>query len=559
MPDIVLATLNAKYIHASFGLRYLMANLGGLREQACMAEFHINQTPLEITEAVLLHEPRIVGFGVYIWNVEQTTEVVALLKRIRPELIIILGGPEVSYETDGQEIVALADHVITGEADVKFAEVCRQLLEDRRPRLSWQTGLWPVETAGDGCLPGQPGRLSSKIIPAELPTLTSLASPYDFYTDEDLAHRVVYVEASRGCPFTCEFCLSSLDLPVRAFPLDAFLSAMQRLLDRGATQFKFVDRTFNLHLPTSMGILQFFLDRWRDGLFLHFEMIPDRLPEQLRALIRKFPPGAVQFEVGIQTFDDATSKNISRRQNLERLADNLRFLREETGVHVHADLIVGLPGEGMESFGRGFDRLVALGPQEIQVGILKRLRGTPIVRHDAEFAMRYAPHPPYEILATRDISFPDMQRMRRFARYWDLVANSGNFSKTLTLLWGGGVSNQSGKVFSNQSDAAPGDTLITDHCPSPFASFLRFSDWLHATLRRTHQIALQTIAQGLFDFLTVENHADPATVAAALEADWRRTPGREALTIRGMPAAPAPLKPAAIRTARRQARHTQVL
>ena len=559
MPDIVLATLNAKYIHASFGLRYLMANLGGLRERACMAEFHINQTPLEITEAILLHEPRIVGFGVYIWNVEQTTEVVALLKRIRPELIIILGGPEVSYETDGQEIVALADQVITGEADVKFAEVCSQLLEDRRPRLSWQTGLWPVETAGDGCLPGQPGRLSSKIIPAELPTLTSLASPYDFYTDEDLAHRVVYVEASRGCPFTCEFCLSSLDLPVRAFPLDAFLSAMQRLLDRGATQFKFVDRTFNLHLPTSMGILQFFLDRWRDGLFLHFEMIPDRLPEQLRALIRKFPPGAVQFEVGIQTFDDATSKNISRRQNLERLADNLRFLREETGVHVHADLIVGLPGEGMESFGRGFDRLVALGPQEIQVGILKRLRGTPIIRHDAEFAMRYAPHPPYEILATRDISFPDMQRMRRFARYWDLVANSGNFSKTLTLLWGGGVSNQSGKVISNQSDAAPGDTLITDHCPSPFASFLRFSDWLHATLRRTHQIALQSIAQGLFDFLTVENHADPATVAAALEADWRRTPGREALTIRGMPAAPAPLKPAAIRTARRQARHTQVL
>ncbi len=559
MPDIVLATLNAKYIHASFGLRYLMANLGGLREQACMAEFHINQTPLEITEAVLLHEPRIVGFGVYIWNVEQTTEVVALLKRIRPELIIILGGPEVSYETDGQEIVALADHVITGEADVKFAEVCRQLLEDRRPRLSWQTGLWPVETAGDGCLPGQPGRLSSKIIPAELPPIDRLASPYDFYTDEDLAHRVVYVEASRGCPFTCEFCLSSLDLPVRAFPLDAFLAAMQRLLDRGATQFKFVDRTFNLHLPTSMGILQFFLDRWRDGLFLHFEMIPDRLPEQLRALIRKFPPGAVQFEVGIQTFDDATSKNISRRQNLERLADNLRFLREETGVHVHADLIVGLPGEGMESFGRGFDRLVALGPQEIQVGILKRLRGTPIVRHDAEFAMRYAPHPPYEILATRDISFPDMQRMRRFARYWDLVANSGNFSKTLTLLWGGGVSNQSGKVISNQSDAAPGDTLITDHCSSPFASFLRFSDWLHATLRRTHQIALQSIAQALFDFLTVENHADPATVAAALEADWRRTPGREALTIRGMPAAPAPLKPAAIRTARRQARHTQVL
>ena len=527
MPDIVLTTLNAKYIHASFGLRYLMANLGALSARACMAEFHINQTPLEITEAILAHAPRIVGFGVYIWNVEQSTEVVALLKRIRPELIVILGGPEVSYETDGQEIVALADHVITGEADVKFGEVCAGLLECRM--------------TDDECRMSEASDHSSfvirhsaftKIIAAELPKLDRLASPYDFYTDEDLAHRVVYVEASRGCPFTCEFCLSSLDLPVRAFPLDAFLAAMQRLLDRGATQFKFVDRTFNLHLPTSMGILEFFLDRWRDGLFLHFEMIPDRLPEQLRALIRKFPPGAVQFEVGIQTFDDAVSKNISRRQNLERLADNLRFLREETGVHVHADLIVGLPGEGMESFGRGFDRLVKLGPQEIQVGILKRLRGTPIVRHDAEYRMKYAPHPPYEILETRDMDFLTMQRMRRFARYWDIVANSGNFSGTLALLWRDGA--------------------------SPFAEFLRFSDWLHATLRRTHQIALQSVAQGLFDFLT-ENGADRATVAAALETDWRRTPGREALSLRGVPAAPAPLKPAAIRAARRQARHTHVV
>jgi radical SAM superfamily enzyme YgiQ (UPF0313 family) len=554
MPDIVLATLNAKYIHASFGLRYLMANLGGLRERTCMAEFHINQTPLEITEAILLNEPRIVGFGVYIWNVEQTTEVVALLKRIRPELIIILGGPEVSYETDGQEIVALADHVITGEADVKFAEVCATLLDTKntaRARLS-------------------------KVIVAELPPIDRLASPYDFYTDEDLAHRVVYVEASRGCPFTCEFCLSSLNVPVRAFPLDGFLAAMQRLLDRGATQFKFVDRTFNLHLPTSTAILQFFLDRWRDGLFLHFEMVPDRLPEQLRALIKKFPPGAVQFEVGIQTFDDATSKNISRRQNLERLADNLRFLREETGVHVHADLIVGLPGEGMESFGRGFDRLVALGPQEIQIGILKRLRGTPIVRHDAEFAMRYAPHPPYEILATRDIAFPDMQRMRRFARYWDIVANSGQFTTTLPMLWNCGLRiadcglekapGSHGSVEAVEKNGVAGSECGTgkaaDHSAirnpqSAFASFLRFSDWLHATLRRTHQIALQSVAQGLFDFLTGENGADRATVAAALEADWRRTSGREALQLCGMPAAPTPRKPAAIRTARRQARHTQ--
>jgi radical SAM superfamily enzyme YgiQ (UPF0313 family) len=513
MPDIVLATLNAKYIHASFGLRYLMANLGGLRDRACMAEFVINQQPLEIVEAILAREPRIVGFGVYIWNVEQTTEVVALLKRIRPELIVILGGPEVSYETEGQAIVALADYVITGEADIKCPEVCRVLLSDTG------TPACGVSEGRKECLP--------HIIAAELPALAQLASPYELYADEDLKNRVIYVEASRGCPFTCEFCLSSLDIPVRAFPLEAFLSSMQRLMDRGATQFKFVDRTFNLHLPTSTAILQFFLDRWREGLFLHFEMVPDRLPEQLRGLIRQFPPGAVQFEVGIQTFDDATSKNISRRQNLDRLADNFRFLREETGVHIHADLIVGLPGEGIESFGRGFDRLVRLGPQEIQIGILKRLRGTPIVRHDDEYRMIYAPHPPYEILSTRDIPFEQMQRMRRFARYWDIVANSGHFTGTLKLLW--------------QNSA------------SPFAEFLRFSDWLHAKLGRTHQIALHVTAQALFDFLVNEAALDRDLVATTLEADWHRTPSREALNLRGGVRS----KPEVGRAAARQSRHAR--
>jgi Protein of unknown function (DUF4080) len=274
--------------------------------------------------------------------------------------------------------------------------------------------------------------------------------------------------------------------------------------------------------------LQFFLDRWREGLFLHFEMVPDRLPEQLRGLIRQFPAGAVQFEVGIQTFDDATSKNISRRQNLDRLEDNFRFLREETGVHIHADLIVGLPGEGIESFGRGFDRLVRLGPQEIQVGILKRLRGTPIVRHDDEYRMIYAPQPPYEILSTRDISFAEMQRMRRFARYWDVVANSGHFTATLRLMW--------------------------QNAASPFAEFFRFSDWLHARLGRTHLIALHVIAQALFDFLVNEAALDRHLVATTLEADWHRTPGREALNLRGHHMA---AKTNEKRGNQRQSRHTQ--
>ena len=175
---------------------------------------------------------------------------------------------------------------------------------------------------------------------------------------------------------------------------------MQVLLDRGARQFKFVDRTFNLNLKISQRILQFFLHRWTDGLFLHFEMIPDRLPESLRTLIAEFPPGGLQFEIGVQTFNHRVGELISRRQDNAKLEDNFRFLREHTGVHIHADLIVGLPGESIDSFGTGFDRLLALRPQEIQIGILKRLKGTPIIRHDDEFAMVYSNHPPFEVLQT---------------------------------------------------------------------------------------------------------------------------------------------------------------
>jgi hypothetical protein len=225
-------------------------------------------------------------------------------------------------------------------------------------------------------------------------------------------------------------------------------------------------------------------------------MIPDRLPEGLRELIRRFPPGALQFEVGIQTFDEQVADQIKRRQNYGKLAENLQFLRDQTGVHIHADLIAGLPGEDLQSFQRGFDRLVALRPQEIQVGILKRLRGTPIVRHDAEWQMVYSPFPPYEVLRTKVVSFEQMQQVRRFARHWDLVVNSGNFIETAPLLW----------IDS----------------PSPFDSFMRWSDWLHAKLGRTYGIALLRLAELLFEYLTQKAGQVPRHLAQTLWRDYQR-------------------------------------
>jgi radical SAM superfamily enzyme YgiQ (UPF0313 family) len=475
MARIVLTTLNAKYIHAAFGLRYLLANLGPLRPQACLVEFDLQQRPLDVVETILAHDPQIVGLGVYIWNVTEATQVVAALKRVRPEVMVVLGGPEVSYEMEQQEIVRLADYVITGEADLKFAGVCGELLAGKCP--------------------------AAKIISAEAPDLARVELPYDLYNDDDVAHRVIYIEASRGCPFTCEFCLSSLDVPVRQFPPAPLLAAAEKLLERGVRQFKFVDRTFNLNIAASRRILEFFLERQRPGLFVHFEMIPDRLPEALREVIAKFPPGALQFEVGIQTFDEAVARNISRRQDYARLADNLRFLREQTGVHVHADLIAGLPGETLESFAAGFDRLVAMGPQEIQVGILKRLRGTPIVRHDQAWEMVYSAHPPYEILRNKLLDFAAMQKLRRFARYWDLTANSGNFVETTPLLWSRGL--------------------------SPFAAFQDFSAWLYERIGRQHSIALASLAESLYLYLTSRGEVPAAAAAQPLWRDWQRAGRRE--------------------------------
>lgn len=449
MTDVVLATINARYSHASFALRYLMANLGELQTQTQMLEFDLRVPVETMVREILGNAPRIIGLGVYIWNVDKTTEVVRALRARQPDLLIVLGGPEVSHEIEQQEICALADYVITDEGDLAFPSLCQTLLTHQRPE--------------------------GRIIPGGFEDVHRVALPYHLYTERDIAERVIYVEASRGCPFTCEFCLSSLNVPVRRFPLESLLPAFQSLLDRGVRQFKFVDRTFNLSIPYSLRILEFFLQQYRAGLFLHFEMIPDRLPDALADQLMRFPRGALQFEVGIQTFNEEVAARIRRRQDYAATEENLRWLLTHTGSYLHADLIMGLPGESLESFATGFNRLVRIGPHEIQVNMLKRLRGTPIVRHDEEFGMQYSARPPYELLENHDLNRDVIQRLARFARFWGLVANSGNFITTTPSLW---------------TDA------------SPFERFMDFSEAMSSRFQRTHALALEQLAEGLFDHLT---------------------------------------------------------
>lgn len=466
---IVLATLNARYIHASFGLRYLKANLGELKDQCSLQEFTIDARPIDVVEMLLARQPKIIGFGVYVWNVRETERVIALLNAVAHDVMIVLGGPEVSYEQESQTIIKLADYVISGWGEISFAALCQQLLHEQ-------------------VLP------ENRLITGVQPKLADLTMPYALYDDEDIKNRLVYVEASRGCPFKCEFCLSALDKTAWPFDLDAFLNEMDVLHQRGARHFKFVDRTFNLKIKNSLRILDFFLARMDEQLFLHFEVVPDHLPDSLKDSIKRFPAGSLQFEIGIQTFNPEVQSRISRRQDNIAAANNVRWIREHSHAHIHADLIFGLPGETLASFADSFDQLYALQPHEIQVGILKRLKGSPIIRHTDEFKLVFNPEPPFNILSNSEVDFKTVQRIGRFARFWDMIANSGRFKETLPL------------ILSEQ----------------PFLRFLALSDAIFAAAHQTHKIALRRLFDLVFDAAQSLN-VDVNDLRTALLADYVST------------------------------------
>jgi radical SAM superfamily enzyme YgiQ (UPF0313 family) len=448
MPDLLLAALNARYAHPSLGLRSLRANLGALRERSALLEFDLSFPPEAVAHALLNDAPRVLAFGVYVWNARPLAAVLEAVRRRSPRTRIVLGGPELAEEGI-PEWTARADLLVCGEAEGVFEEACRGLLADRSP--------------------------DEPTLHAPPPELAGIHLPDGEYSAEDLRHRVTYVESSRGCPFGCEYCLSSRDRTVRTFPDARVFESLDRLIRRGAQRFKFVDRTFNLDTERATAQLSFWLERLRPGLSVQYEAVPERFPPEIRALLSRFPPGALRLEIGVQTLDPRVSGTVGRRVDPARVEETFRFLREETRVDVHADLIAGLPGEGLAGFARSFNRLAVWRPAELQVGLLKRLRGTSIGRHDAAYGMRYGADPPYELIASACLDEEQVRRIKRFARYWDRMYNRGALREAVPLLW-----RDSGE---------------------PFESFLAFSDWAFERLGRDWGLPLDRLAGALAGYL----------------------------------------------------------
>ena len=467
---IILTTLNSRYTHTSLGLRYIYANMQELTCKTQLLEFSINDALQSVAEKILDHSPSIIGLGVYIWNASQIKELIEIIKKVSPQTTIILGGPEVSYEPFRVDY-SLADYILQGEGDTSFYKLVKNILQNNP-------------------LP--------RIIKPVIEDLKQVNLPYDFYTDEDIKNRYIYVEASRGCPFLCEFCLSSIDEKIRTFDLDKLIEAFEKLWQRGARNFKFVDRTFNINMRLANRILDFFLSK-EGEYFAHFEVIPDHFPDSIKEKIALFPHGALQLEIGIQTLNELIAENISRPLKIEKIKENIAFLENETHAHIHLDLIVGLPGEDLESFGKNLDTLVGMSSCEIQVGILKKLSGTTIDRHDREYGMVYSEIPPYDILKTRELSFKDIQNMKRFARFWDIYYNSGNFKHTMELL------KQNGAIYEN---------------------FKNLSLWIYEQTDSTYKISLERQGELLFEFLTCKLQLAKEIVAKAMLEDTLKIKGR---------------------------------
>jgi len=476
----ILTTLNAKYIHTSPALRWLyVANKD--RFDVSFKEYIVKDDIHKMADELLSARPDIIGMGIYIWNVTKSRALAALLKARKPSLILIAGGPEVSYEPEFFLNDGIIDFVISGEGEFVLGELLETLSSNNRSGNLEKINIESISHRY---------RINKTPAKADLEKLSRLPSPYRLDDDrQNRQNRYVYFETSRGCPYQCHYCLSSLEKGVRFFPLDYVFQNLEYLINNNARQVKFTDRTFNLNQDRTRQVFDFLITRYKPGLSFQFEIYPDLLTEELiDELNNALPPHYFRFEIGIQSTFEPTNRAIDRKQNFALVAAHIQQLMEGQKVDLHLDLIAGLPYESYDRFKKSFNEVFALGSKEVQLGFLKMLRGTAI-RRDADLhGYLYNPNAPYEIFSNKYVSSEELKRLRLVEFALDIYWNSGKLKRTMQALFDTVFENRYFELFDEIGQS------FVEH-PLPSQGYL-----LEDIFRHLHRF-LQSKEINLFDEL----------------------------------------------------------
>jgi|Wag4MinimDraft_17_1082658.scaffolds.fasta_scaffold00445_3 radical SAM superfamily enzyme YgiQ (UPF0313 family) len=419
---ILLTTLNSKFIHSSLALRCLRSYCND-EFNISLAEYTINQHSDDVVAEIYKEQPDIVGFSCYIWNIDQTLEIVKLLKKVRPELTIILGGPEVSYDpvnllNDYSEI----DYIIYGEGEITLKKLLEQL--ERNKKLENIKGLAYR-------LQGEAKKTEPRSV---LINLDEIPSPYQ--TLDGLENKIVYYETMRGCPFNCQYCLSSTLSSVRFFSLDRVKNDLLKLIEAEVRQVKFVDRTFNCKAEHCLEIFKFLLaNRPKNcNINFHFEITADLLTDQIIEFLAEVPPGYFQFEIGVQSTNSETLNLIDRTMDFEQLSQVVTRLSEARNIHLHLDLIAGLPAEDYDTFKSSFNDVYQLASDRLQLGFLKLLKGSGLRKKADQYGYAFTDKPPYEVLVSNDLSYNDLLKLKMVEEVLETFGNSHHFDYSIKFI-----------------------------------------------------------------------------------------------------------------------------
>ncbi len=410
--NIIISTLNAKYIHTNLAMRYIKA-YAEPEFDIEMVEYTIKDPILHVVTDLHQKKPDVILFSCYIWNVEQTLEIITLLKKVLPDVIAIVGGPEVSYDLkELLEAVPAIDFIVTGEGEATV----KHLLSSIEGNQQYDT-VEGIAFRKD----------EDVLITPRRPyiDLNTIPSPFRFPEDiPNLSKRIAYVETSRGCPFSCQFCLSSIEFGIRYFDIERMKDELRFLMKNGARVIKFLDRTFNINRKYALEMFQFLIDEHEPGTVFQFEITADIMrPEVIDFLNEHAPAGLFRFEIGVQSTNDETNILVNRKQNFKKLSHIVKLIKDGGKIDQHLDLIAGLPEEDYQSFRKTFNDVFALEPEELQLGFLKMLRGTGVRQRADEHDYVFMDKPPYEILQNNVLSFYDVTRIKQvedvLEKYWN--------------------------------------------------------------------------------------------------------------------------------------------